>query len=153
MDGEDQPPHKCLKSEMDTPLVHAQDHRTKVGLPSHSTLPKPLLEASVMTDCAPSFCALCLGSCLALVRRGPSNGPGLIHSPSHRYAVASVTPGRGWNPLLQPELDGLHVKQTQLKYRRSRCHKAQHSLESFERTGGTFLEGGHVVLNFNGSLS
>ncbi len=66
--------------------------------------------------------------------------------------VASVMPGREWNPLLQPELDGSHVKQTQLKYRRSRCHKTQHSLKSFERTGGTFLEGGRVALNCHGSL-
>ncbi len=42
-------PAASQMSEMDTPLDHAQDHRTKVGLPSHSTLPKPLLEASVMT--------------------------------------------------------------------------------------------------------
>ncbi len=29
----------------------------------------------------PSFCAPCLGSRLALARRDPSNGPGLIHRP------------------------------------------------------------------------
>ncbi len=56
-------------------------------------------------------------------------------------------PSRGWNPLLQPELDGSHVKHTQKKYRQSRCHKAQHTLESFERTGGTFLEGGREALD------
>ncbi len=56
------------------------------------------------------------------------------------------------NPLLQPELDGLHVKQTQLKYRRSCCHKAQHSLASFKQTGNNFLEGGRVALNCHGSL-
>ncbi len=50
-----------------------------------------------------------------------------------------MTPSCGWNPLLQPELDGSHVKQTQLKYRRSRYLKTQHFLESFERMGGTFL--------------
>ncbi len=71
----------------------------------------------------------CQGSRLALARRGPSNGPGLIHRPE-----SPLHGGRGWNPLLQPEL-----KQTQLKYRRSRCLKTQHFLESFERTGGTFL--------------
>ncbi len=77
----------------------------------------------------------------------PTTGQGWYTGQSHRYAVASVMPSRGWNPLLQPELDELHVKQTMLKY-----HKAQHSLESFERTGGTFLYGGRVVLNCRGSL-
>ncbi|MGL4668104.1 MAG: hypothetical protein ACRCWR_09260 [Saezia sp.] len=28
-------------------------------------------------------------------------------------ARVTVTPSRGWNPLLEPELDGSHVKQTQ----------------------------------------
>ncbi len=71
--------------------------------------------AESVTNNLPS---VCLGSHLALARRGPSNRPGLIHRPSHRYVVAFVMPNRRWNPLLQPELDGLHVKQTQLNYRR-----------------------------------
>ncbi len=93
----------------------------------------------------PSFCAPFLGSRLAL---GPK-GPGLIHRPESPLRVASMTPGHGWNPLLQPELVG---SQTQLKYRQSHSHKAQHSLESLEQTGGTFLEGGRVALNCHGSL-
>ncbi len=79
-------------------------------------------------------------------------GQGLYTGPSHGYAVASVMPSRVWNPLLQPELDGSHVKQTQLKHRQSRCHKAQHFLESFEWTGGTFLEGSRMALNRRVSL-
>ncbi len=43
----------------------------------------------------PSFCAPCLGSRLALARRGPSNGPGLIHRPK--------SPLRGEaKPLMKP---------------------------------------------------
>ncbi len=74
-------------------------------------------------------------------------GQGWYTGPSHRHAVASVKPGHGWNPLLQPELDGSHMKQTQLMCRWSRYHKAQHSLESFEWKGSTFLEGDRVALN------
>ncbi len=110
----------------------------------------PTLVGSVCRDNLPSV--PCIGSRLALARRGPSNGPELIHRPESPLRVASVMPSCGWNPLLQPELDGSHAKQTQLKYRRSRCHKAQHSLESFERTGGTFLEGSRVALIYRGSL-
>ncbi len=46
----------------------------------------------------PSFCEPCLRSRLALARRGLSNGPG----PSHRYAVAFVTPSRGYNCFFFP---------------------------------------------------
>ncbi len=66
----------------------------------------------------PSFCAPCLESCLALARGGSSNRPGLIHRPESLLRGASVTPSHGCNSLFQPELDGLHMKQTQPKYRR-----------------------------------
>ncbi len=113
----------------------SSDQRLKVGCP-RTTLLNPCWKC---LSWQPSFCAPCLESRLALARRGPSNRPGLIHRPE--------SPLRRWNLLLQPELDGSHVKQTQLKYRRSRCHMSPHFLESFEQTGGTFLEGGRVVLN------
>ncbi len=54
----------------------------------------------------PSFCVPCLGSCLTLARRVPTTGQGWYTGPSHCYAVASMTPSHGWNPLLQPELEG-----------------------------------------------
>ncbi len=43
-----------------------------------TALPKPCWKR---LSWQPSFCALCLGSRLALARRGPSNRPGLIHRP------------------------------------------------------------------------
>ncbi len=52
----------------------------------------------------PFFCAPCLGSRLALAKRGPSKGPGLIHRPESLLRGESS----------HPELDGSHVKQTQL---------------------------------------
>ncbi len=79
-------------------------------------------------------------------------GQGWYTGPSHRYAVVSMTPSCGWNPLLQQELDGSHAKQTQLKYWWSCCHKAQHFFKSFERMGGPFLEGSRMALNRHGSL-
>ncbi len=44
------------------------------------------------------------------------------------------------------------MKQIQPSTGECRSHKAQHLLESFERTGGAFLEGSRVVLNLHGSL-
>ncbi len=77
----------------------------------HTVLPNPCWKR---LSWQPSFCAPCEVEV-------PSTGQGWYTGPAHRYAVASVTPSRSWNTLLQPELDRSHVKQTQLKYRRSRC--------------------------------
>ncbi len=44
----------------------------------HTALPNPYWKH---LSWQPSFCAPCLGSRIALARRGPSNGPGLIHRP------------------------------------------------------------------------
>ncbi len=95
--------------------ISSSDKRTKVGLPSHSA-PQPLLEASVMTTfllCAVSKITPCFSQRRSLQR-----------SRADTQAQVTVTRWRPrWRPLLQPELDGSHVKQTQLKYRRNRCHK------------------------------
>ncbi len=131
----------------------SSDHSPKVGLPSHSA-PRPLLKASVVKTfllCAvsrvmPHF------SQRGFLQRVRADTVYSDTSLSQRYAVASVMPSHCWNPLFQPELDGSHTKQTQPNYRRSRCHKAQHLLESFERMGGAFLEGSRVALNRGDSL-
>ncbi len=121
------------------------DQRPKVGLPSHSA-PQPLLEASVMKNfllCTVSKITPCFRQRRSLQR-----------ARADKQARVTITQlERGWNPLLQPEMDmNGHVKQTQPKYRQSRCHKAQHSLESIERLGGPFLGGSRVAQNFHGSL-
>ncbi len=82
----------------------------------------------------------------------PPTGQGWYTGPSHHYAMATVMPSHRWNPLLQPELDGPHVKQAQLKYWRGRCYKAQHFLEGLERVDGPFFEGGRAALNCHGSF-
>ncbi len=43
----------------------------------------------------PSFCAPCLGSLLALARRDPSNGPGLIHRPESP-SCGGIRDARPW---------------------------------------------------------
>ncbi len=129
-------------------LDFSSDHRPKVNLPSHST-PQPLLEVFVVTTFL-----LC-----AVSRITPhfSQKGSLQRARADTQARVTVTPWRPWRQATDGTLCFSQnwmgdVKQTQLKHRWSHCHKVQHSLESFERTGGTFREGGRVALNCHGSL-
>ncbi len=91
--------------------------RLKVGFPS----PQPLLEAYVVTTFL-----LCPGSHLALARRGPSNGPGLIHRPESPM----------WRPWCQ-SADGTLCKGTRsarcklrnLQKKKKQCYNWKKQLE------------------------
>ncbi len=120
---------ECLAGRIDRPdtlrafpgswcagLTPLREHRPKVGLPSHSA-PQPLLETSVVTTFL-----LCAVS--RITPRFSQKGS-LQRARADTQVWVTVTRWRPWsqaadgNPLLQPELDGPHVKQTQLKYRQS----------------------------------
>ncbi len=126
------------------------DQRPKVSLSSHSA-PQPLLEASVVTTFllwAMSKITPCFSQRRSLqgVRVDTQTRVTFMRWRPSRQAVDRNTLLQP--ELHQPELDTSHMKQTQLY----RCHKARHFLESFEQTGGTFLEGSRLVQNRRGSL-
>ncbi len=127
----------------------------------HTVLPNPCWKH---LSWQPSFCAQCLGSLLILARgdlskkiypyfsqRRPLPGPpGLIHRPKLPL-LGGVHDAKPWMEPTALARTGW-VTCEALKYWRSCCHKAQHFLESFEWTGGHFLEGSRVALNRSGSL-